>query len=177
MISSMGQGSAAALRQDAAKLRQQIEAGHTLNIGDSVVLLDKQPSLLDARAGKDSLHAVEAENGQVVVTDSQTVRRDNTAWQVAAGLVGGLLGMLLAGSSNRAKGVAAGLALGGLAAWGTGQALADSHEEVRRVTADGQGVRSEFADESSYFSNWARTGPAPEPDPKAAKEFIDSVKI
>jgi hypothetical protein len=111
---------------------------------------------------------------------SEVYRKDTTGLQVAAGLVGALLGAVLGGGDSR-RSTGLGALLGGAAALAAGAAAASSEQVITRVETNAQGVTTETIkvgrDSEQYSNNFKLTGPAPAVDPAALKDYLDKLEL
>lgn len=183
-----GSDNSARLRKEAGDARKAIQdapQGDAVEIGGDRQLLKPQGEIWQGRANGASMTAVKAEKNSSVVLREEIIKEDNRGLQVAAGIAGTLIGAALFGGKKKDSIGAAigGLLLGGLAAWGAGKATdAVKEKRIERVETTPEGVTSERLREArngdnSYTSNFKRTGPAPEFDPQAAKDYINSLDL
>lgn len=111
---------------------------------------------------------------------SEVYRKDTTGLQVAAGLVGALLGAVLGGGDSR-RSAGLGALCAGAAALGAGVVAASAEEVITRVETNAEGVTTETVkvgpDSESYSSQFKRTGPAPTVDPDALKDYLAKLEL
>ena len=180
--------SSARLRKEAGDARKAIQdapQGDVIEIGGDRQLLKPQGEIWQGRANGSTMTAVKAEKNSSVVLREEIIKEDNRGLQVAAGIAGTLIGAALFGGKKKDSIGAAlgGLLLGGLAAWGTGKATdAVKEKRIERVETTPEGVTTERLREArngdnSYSGNFKRTGPAPEFDVQAAKDYINNLDL
>lgn len=170
---------------EARKAIADAAPGDTVEIGGEQQLLRPQGEIWQGRANASTMTVVKAEEKSTVILREEIIKEDNRGLQVAAGIAGTLIGAALFGGKKKDSIGAAlgGLLLGGLAAWGAGKATdAVKEKRIERVETTPEGVTSERLREArdgndSYFANFKRTGPAPEFDAEAAKEYIQNLDL
>jgi hypothetical protein len=166
--------------REVKQARERIEAAP---VGDSFEFSSGKRVELEGFKGQvrgEQVSATLTAGESTVELRSEVYRKDTTGLQVAAGLVGALVGALLGGDDDGPS-LGLGALLGGAAAVGAGALAASSEQVITRVETNAEGVTTETVkvgpESSLYSKQWQRTGPAPEVDPEAVKEFIANVEI